>query len=146
MYQRGAFILCALTFMLALGGCRNTNAPAGRWEGYSQSANWAVAVRLQVDEGNTIHATALSVQVSDTSLSERLNLTHKLKDMLPEEWKNAPIGKVDFKNNIITRAGGFAPLFVFDPKHGTMTFNFYAGGKLTEHIKLYPVKEFMVSG
>ncbi len=146
MHKNGAFIFCATLASFTLSACGNTNAPPGRWEGYSQSANWAVAVRLQVDEGNTIHATALSVQVSGTSLPERLNLTQKLKVMLPEEWKSAPIGKVDFKNNIITRAGGYAPLFVFDPKRGTMIFNFYAGGKLTEHIKLYPVKEFMETG
>ncbi len=54
-------------------------------------------------------------------------------------------GKVDFKDNSLRRAGGVAPLFVFDPRHRTMSFSFYAGGKLTEHIKLYPVKKFMVT-
>ena len=140
------FTLIISLLALVVAGCSSAEAPTGRWEGFSQSANWLVAVRLQVDKGNVIHATALSVQVVDTSLPERLNLTQKIKAMLPEEWKHAPVGKVDFKNNIMTRAGGFAPLFVFDPSRKTMTFNFYAGGKLTERIKLYPVKDFMVTG
>ncbi len=144
LHRRFAFIISLSALVVA--GCSSAEAPSGRWEGFSQSANWVVAVRLQVDKGNIIHATALSVQVSGTSLPERLNLTQKMKEMLPEEWKQAPLGKIDFKSNTITRAGGFAPLFVFDPKQKTMTFNFYAGGKLTERIKLFPVKDFMVTG
>ncbi|MEQ1754559.1 MAG: hypothetical protein ABL973_10550 [Micropepsaceae bacterium] len=132
-------------FLLFLCSCGAAEAPQGRWEGFSSSADWIVAVRLQVDSGNVIHATALSIRVSGTSLPERLNLTHKIKAMLPGAWADAPKGKVDFKDNTLRRAGGVAPLFVFDPRHRTMSFSFYAGGKLTEHIKLYPVKKFMVT-
>jgi hypothetical protein len=136
-------IVVSIAFLLT--SCGVSDAPTGRWEGFSQSANWVVAIRLQVDKGNVIHATALSIQVAGTSLPERVSLTQKVRAMLPSEWKHAPIGKIDFKENIITRAGGFAPLFVYDPKRRTMLFNFYAGGKLTEHIRMYPVKEFMVT-
>lgn len=132
--------------VLALTACGTEEAPVGRWEGYSESANWIVAVRLQVDKENVIHATALSIQVKDTTLPERLNLTNKIKRMLPLEWEHAVRGKVDFRNNILRRAGGVAPLFVFKPQDRSMTFNFYAGGKLTEHVRLHPVKNFMVAG
>jgi hypothetical protein len=138
------FVL-ACTF-LALTGCGAEEAPVGRGEGFSESADWIVAVRLQVDKGNVIHATALSIQVKDTTLPERLSLTNKIKRMLPREWEHAVRGKVDFRNNILRRAGGVAPLFVFKPADRTMTFNFYAGGKLTKHVRLHPVKNFMVAG
>ncbi len=136
-------IACAF---VALTGCGAEEAPVGRWEGFSESADWIVAVRLQVDKGNVIHATALSIQVKDTTLPERLSLTNKIKRMLPLEWEHAVRGKVDFRNNILRRAGGVAPLFVFSPTDRTMTFNFYAGGKLTKHVRLHPVKNFMVAG
>lgn len=136
-------ILAALTLMLGvLAGCGSHEAPAGRWEGFSESEHWLVSVRLQVDKGNTVHATALSVSVDGTSLPRRLELTRKIKSALLDEWPHAVAGKIDYKNETITKAGGVAPLFVFDPKSGGMTFNFYAGGKLTERIKLYPVKYF----
>lgn len=138
------FVLaCAL---VALTGCGAEEAPVGRWEGISESADWIVAVRLQVDKGNVIHATALSIQVKDTTLPERLSLTNKIKRMLPVEWEHAVRGKVDFRNNILRRSGGVAPLFVFTPTDRTMTFNFYAGGKLTKHVRLHPVENFMVAG
>lgn len=127
---------------LALTACGSAAAPPGRWEGFSQSANWLVAVRLQVDKGNVIHATALSVSVDGLSLPRRVELTNKIKTSLVEQWPQAAAGKVDFKNNTITKAGGVAPLFVYDPKARTMTFHFYAGGRLTERIKLYPVRSF----
>ena len=134
----------ALLVMLALSltGCGDSNAPAGRWEGFSQSANWLVAVRLQVDKGNVIHATALSVSVDGVSLPRRLELTGKIKTSLVAQWPMAVEGKIDFKDNTITKAGGYAPLFLYDPKSKAMTFNFYAGGRLTERIKLHPVKTF----
>lgn len=140
--MRRPHILGILTLALALTGCGPSEAPAGRWEGFSQSAKWLVAVRLQVDKGNVIHATALSVSVDGVSLPRRIELSAKIKDTLVEQWPDAVEGKIDFKNNTITKAGGFAPLFVLDPKSHTMTFNFYADGRLTERIKLYPVKEF----
>jgi hypothetical protein len=131
-----------ITLALTLTGCGSAQAPAGRWEGFSQSAKWLVAVRLQVDRGNVIHATALSVNVDGAALPKRLALTTKIKSALVEQWPMAVEGKVEFKNNTITKAGGYAPLFVHDPKTNTMIFNFYAGGRLTEKIKLYPVREF----
>lgn len=127
---------------LTLAGCADTNAPQGCWEGFSQSAKWLVAVRLQVDKGNIIHAEALSVGVEGTSLPRRVELADKIKSQLVEGWPMAAEGKIDFKNNTITKAGGVAPLFVYDPKTRAMTFNFYAGGRLTEKIKLYPVRAF----
>ena len=135
----GFIAALALSWLTA---CGDTQAPAGRWEGFSESQDWLVAVRLQVDPGNTIHSTALSVSVDGVSLPRRLDLTHKIKATLVEKWPEAVVGKVDFNDETITKAGGYAPLFVFDPKSRGMTFYFYAGGKLTEKIKLYPVKQF----
>ena len=136
-------VIAGLALALTLlAGCGNTQAPAGRWEGFSESAHWLIAIRLQVDPGNVIHSTALSVSVDGISLARRMALTGKIKSALVEQWPRATIGKVDFKDATITKAGGYAPLFVFDPKSRTMTFYFYAGGKLTERIKLYPVKTF----
>jgi hypothetical protein len=133
----------ALTWLSA---CSNAEAPQGRWEGFSQSGDWLVAVRLQVDPGNTIHSTALSVDIRGVSLPRRLELTRKIKSTLAEKWPDAVVGKVDYNNKTITKAGGVAPLFVFDPRSGSMTFHFYAGGKLTEKIKLYPVRHFADMG
>jgi hypothetical protein len=130
------------TLALAFAGCGSSEAPAGRWEGFSQSAKWLVAVRLQVDRGNVVHATALSLNIDGVSLPQRVKLTAKIKAALVDQWPMAVAGKIDFKNNTITKAGGYAPLFVYDPKRRTMTFSFYAGGRLTERIKLYPVREF----
>lgn len=125
-----------------LSACGSSEAPRGRWEGFSQSAEWLVAVRLQVDPGNTIHSTALSVSIEGVSLPRRLELTRKIKRTLVEQWPEAVAGKIDYRNRTLTKAGGVAPLFDFDPKSGSMTFHFYARGKLTEKIKLYPVKYF----
>jgi hypothetical protein len=135
-------VAALMILALTLTGCGDTLAPEGRWEGFSQSAKWLVAVRLQVDEGNVIHATALSVSVDGAALPKRIALTSRIKAALIEQWPMAVEGKIDFRNNTITKAGGYAPLFVYDPKATTMTFNFYAGGRLTERIKLYPVREF----
>jgi len=140
MAPRTLGLLVAL--VLTLTGCGDSNAPSGRWEGFSQSAKWLIAVRLQVDKGNVIHATALSVSVDGASLPRRLELTGKIKDSLAAQWPMAVEGKIDFKDNTITKAGGYAPLFLYDPKSHGMTFNFYAGGRLTEKIKLFPVKTF----
>ena len=135
----GFIIALALTWASA---CGDTQAPPGRWEGFSQSAEWLVAVRLQVDPGNTIHSTALSVGIEGVTLPRRLELTRKIRETLVAQWPDAVVGKIDYRDGTITRAGGVAPLFVFDRKSGSMTFHFYAGGKLTEKIKLYPVKFF----
>ncbi|MCE9522798.1 MAG: hypothetical protein K8S25_10245 [Alphaproteobacteria bacterium] len=138
---RAVGFIAALMLSL-LTACGDGQAPAGRWEGFSASGEWLVAARLQVDPGNTIHATALSVNVGGISLPRRLELTSKIKATLIAQWPKAVVGKVDYKDRTITHAGGVAPLFTFDPKSGSMTFYFYAGGKLTEKIRLYPVAHF----
>jgi len=135
----GFIVALTLSWLTA---CGNSQAPQGRWEGFSESSDWLVAVRLQVDSGNTIHATALSVSVDGISLPRRMDLARKIKTTLIEKWPEAVVGKVDYNDGTLTKAGGFAPLFAFDRKSGAMTFYFYAGGKLTERIKLYPVKHF----
>lgn len=133
----------SLILALTLAGCGEGEAPHGRWEGYLDSADWLIGVRLQVEDGNVIHATALSVNVVGASLPKRVELGRKIKATLPEEWERAALGRVDFKDNTITKQGGIAPLFVYDPKSKGMTFYFYAGrGKLTEKVHLYPVKDF----
>lgn len=131
-----------MALAMTLAACSDPNAPKGRWEGFSESANWLLAVRLQVDAGNVIHATALSVEVDGVSLPKRVELTRRIKATMLEQWPDAVRGRVDYENNTITKAGGYAPLFVYDPRSGSMTFYFYAHGKLTEKIKLYPVKKF----
>lgn len=135
-------ILVVTVLALLVASCGNPNAPQGRWEGFSESANWLLAVRLQVDAGNVIHATALSVEVDGVGLPKRVELARRIKETMLEQWPDAVKGRVDFENNTITKAGGYAPLFVYDPRSGAMTFHFYAHGKLTEKIKLYPVKKF----
>lgn len=145
MFTRNTSLPFVAMLSLLLASCGASEAPLGRWEGVSESTNWLVAVRLQVDPGNVIHSTALSINVSDTALPERAMLSDKIRSMLPDEWERATSSKVDFVNNVIRRAGGFAPMFVYDPGKGTMTFNFYGGGKHAEHVKLHPVKNFMVT-
>jgi len=135
-------LVMAMTLALTTS-CTSGDAPTGKWEGYSESAHWLLGVRLKVDAGNVIHATALSINVTDVSLPERQSLAEKMHTMMPEQWETATRSKVDFKDNVIRKAGGFAPLFIYDPKRRTMTFTYYAGGKLTEHISLQPVKKFM---
>jgi len=126
----------------ALVACGGSDAPAGRWEGFAETGKWLLAVRLQVDPGNTIRATALSVSVDGVSLPRRLQLARKIKSTLIAEWPDAVVGRVDYKNGVLTKAGGYATLFAFDPKSRTMTFHFYAGGRLAERVKLYPVRNF----
>jgi len=142
MRMARSFPLMATLTVAFLAACGNAEAPHGRWEGFSASAKWLVAVRLQVDPGNVIKATALSVNVDGVSLSRRLELTRKIKSTLLEKWPYAVAAAIDYRNGRVTKAGGFAPLFVFDPRVGTMTFNFYADGRLSERIKLYPVRAF----
>lgn len=136
----------ALAAALWFAACGNAEAPAGRWEGFAETSKWLLAVRLQVDRGNVIHATALSVSVDGVTLPRRLELSRKIKTTLADEWPSAVAGRVDYKDGTLTKAGGYAPLFTFDSKARTMTFHFYAGGKLTERIKLYPVRAFAKGG
>ncbi|MFN8947865.1 MAG: hypothetical protein ACK6DM_11340 [Alphaproteobacteria bacterium] len=130
------------TILLLLAACSQQQAPAGRWEGYLEDTEWIIAVRLQVNEGNTIYATALSLDVSAMSNAARMENTQTLLQTLPEQWKEATPGEIDFSNNILRRKGGVAPLFVHEPSSNTMTFHFYAGGKLTRRVPLRPVEAF----
>jgi hypothetical protein len=135
-----AAILGLLLWLLA--GCSSEPAPIGRWEGYLEDSDWIIAVRLQVEEANTIYATALSVEVEGMSLAERQSNADEVKRALPVQWETATSGEIEFRRNILTRKGGVAPLFVYDPSTKSMTFNFYARGKLTRSVLLLPVRKF----
>lgn len=135
-----AAILGIILWLLA--GCSSQQAPIGRWEGYLEDSDWIIAVRLQVEDGNTIYATALSVEVAGMSPASRARNAEELKRALPVQWETATSGEIEFRNNILTRKGGVAPLFVYEPSNNTMTFNFYAGGKRTRTVLLAPVRKF----
>ncbi|MBU6155906.1 MAG: hypothetical protein KJS87_03160 [Alphaproteobacteria bacterium] len=129
-------------FLFLLAACSQQQAPVGRWEGYLEDTDWIIAVRLQVNEGNTIYATALSLEVAGMSNAMRAENTETLLQTLPDQWKAAELGEIDFSDNILRRKGGVAPLFVYEPSDNTMTFHFFAGGKLTRRVYLRPVKSF----
>ena len=131
-----------LACLLVLTSCGNSQAPAGRWEGFIESPTWAIAVRLQVDGGNTIRASALSADVEGMSMPAKFEAERQLKAAIRDGWPKAVRGQVDFANDTMTRTGGVAPLFVFEPRSRTMTFYFYAGGKLTEKVVCLPVEQF----
>ena len=134
---------CSLAVcLLLLASCGNTQAPAGRWQGFIESPNWAIAVRLQVEDGNAIRASALSTGIDGMSLPAKFEAERQIKAALKDQWPKAARGQVDFQNDTMTRAGGVAPLFVFEPRSRTMTFYFYAGGKLTEKVVCLPVEHF----
>ena len=141
MTKLGKIALMGLLIWL-LAGCSSEEAPVGRWEGHLESSDWILAVRLQVEPGNIIRATALSVDVSEASLAEREQTARTIKRALPVQWETATRGEVRFNNNILTRKNGTAPLFVYAPEDRSMTFNFYAFGKLTKRVHLNPVEEF----
>lgn len=125
-----------------LAACSGRMAPVGRWEGYLEDSDWIIAVRLQVNDGNTIYATALSLDVTGMSNAARLRNAETIKTTLRDQWEAANLGEIEFSNNILTRKGGVAPLFVYEPSNKTMSFHFYAGGKLTRRVLLLPVKNF----
>lgn len=131
-----------LVLTLALGACGPAAAPPGRWEGFGESANWLIAVRLEVHSDNEIKASALSASVEGASLPQRMALEQELKASIIDQWRDAPKAQVSFKGNAIVRKNLYAPIFVFDPVQRTMTFHFYAGGKLTERVTLRPVADF----
>ena len=141
MRMRGLGRYFVAVFLL-LTSCGSAQAPVGRWEGLLDSPSWIIAVRLQVDDGNAIRASALSVNVDGMTLPAKLEVAHQLKTAMKAQWPQAVRGQVDFQNETMTRAGGVAPLLVFDPRARTMTFYFYAGGKLTEKVLCLPVENF----
>jgi hypothetical protein len=128
--------------ILLLAACSSEQAPVGRWEGFHESGEWILAIRLQVEPGNVIRATALSVDVAGTSAAEHARNAKTIRRALPVQWETATRGEVDFRSNTLTRKHGNAPLFVYEPADGSMTFHFYAFGKLTRRVHLDPVKEF----
>ena len=128
--------------LLLLASCGDTAAPTGRWEGFIASPSWIVVVRLQVDDGNNIRASALSANVDGMTLPARFDVARQLKTEIKKQWPQAVRGQVDFHDDTMTRAGHVAPLFVFDQRARTMTFYFYAGGKLAEKVVCLPVEQF----
>jgi hypothetical protein len=128
--------------LLLLVACGDTEAPTGRWEGFIDSPSWVIVVRLQVEDGNRIRASALSANVDGMTLPAKFEAARQLKTAIQKQWPQAVRGQVDFRNNTMTRAGHVAPLFVFDERARTMTFYFYAGGKLTEKVVCLPVEQF----
>src|SRR6185503_9106049 len=128
--------------LLLVASCGDSQAPAGRWEGVIDSPAWIIVVRLEVMGGNHIRASALSANVDGMTLPDKFAVARQLKSAMKSQWPQAVRGQVDFKSGTMTRAGHVAPLFVFDDRARTMTFYFYAGGKLTEKVVCLPVKEF----
>lgn len=135
-------VLGGLAIALTLSACGPSAAPPGRWEGFGESAAWLIMVRLEVHSDNEIKASALSANVDGASLPARMTLEQELKDAMVRQWPEAPKAQVSFKGNAIVRKDGYAPVFVFDPAQKTMTFHFYAGGKLSEKVTLRPVETF----
>ena len=133
---------CLVAVLLLLTSCSSSQAPLGRWEGLLDSPSWIIVVRLQVDDGNAIRASALSANVDGMSLPAKFEVAGRLKTAMRDQWPKAVRGQVDFHGDTMTRAGGVAPLFVFNPNARTMTFYFYAGGKLTEKVVCLPVEQF----
>lgn len=128
--------------LLLVASCGNSQAPTGRWEGFIDSPTWIIVVRLEVMGGNNIRASALSANVDGMTLPAKFSAARQLKTAMKEQWPQAVRGQVDFKGGTMTRSGHVAPLFRFDEKARTMTFYFYAGGKLTEKVVCLPVQEF----
>ena len=128
--------------LLLVVSCSNTDAPAGRWEGFIDSPTWIIVVRLEVSGGNNIRASALSANVDGMTLPNKFEAARQLKAAMRQQWPQAVRGRVDFHDNTLTRTDHVAPLFVFDERKRTMTFYFYAGGKLAEKVVCLPVERF----
>jgi hypothetical protein len=128
--------------LLLVASCSDSQAPVGRWEGFIDSPSWIIVVRLEVMGGNRIRASALSANVDGATLPAKFEAARQLKTAMKAQWPQAARGQVDFKGDTMTRAGHVAPLFVLDEKRRTMTFHFFAGGKLTEKVVCLPVEEF----
>jgi hypothetical protein len=138
-----ARLLClALVCLFGLTACREPTAPPGRWEGYSESQNWLIAVRLELHADEKMRASALSALVSGADLPRRYELEQHLKDGMKRQWSSVAETPISFDGNAITRKDGYAPIFVYEPISRAMVFHFYAGGKLTEKVTLRPVNTF----
>src|SRR5689334_18611319 len=88
--------------LLLLTSCGASQAPVGRWEGFIDSPTWIIAVRLQVEDGNAIRASALSANVEGMSLTAKFDAAHELKAALNKQWPQAIRGQVDFRDGTMT--------------------------------------------
>jgi hypothetical protein len=140
MTQRIALTLLCLLALTACGG--ESDTPKGRWEGFSESPAWQIAVRLELKKDGEMRASALSALVDGADLPRRHQLEQELKQGIKDQWSAVPKTDIDFNGNTITRKGGYAPIFVYEPGARAMVFHFYAGGKLTEKVTLRPVETF----
>ena len=132
---RGIFLVFAA--VLCLSACsREDNTPKGRWEGFSESQNWLIVARLELQKGGEMRASALSAFVAEADLPRRHELETELRAGMKDQWSAVTKTDISFTGNTITRKDGYAPLFIFEPGSGAMIFHFYAGGKLTEKVTL----------
>jgi hypothetical protein len=139
MWARLAAIV-AVSVILA--SCEDKGAPAGRWEGFGESQSWMIAVRLEMRPNNVMRASALSAMVAGWDLPSRHGMEKQLRQGMRDQWYAVTASEVSFRANTLTRKEGYAPLFVYEPRTGSMVFHFYAGGKLTEKVTLRPVETF----
>jgi hypothetical protein len=139
MTQRFALLMLAA---VAFSACGERSTLTGRWEGFSESHAWQIAVRLELKKDGEMRASALSALVDGADLPRRHQLEAELRQGIKDQWSAVPKTDIDFNANTITRKGGFAPLFIYEPRTQTMVFHFYAGGKLTEKVTLKPVQNF----
>ncbi|HAH10569.1 MAG TPA: hypothetical protein DCL54_11930 [Alphaproteobacteria bacterium] len=128
--------------VLLLAACSEPQAPPGRWEGFSVSPDWVIAVRLEMAKGNVMRASALSAALTGEDLPRKVALENEVRTAMRAQWLAVPKGQIEFKGNTVTRTNGFAPVFVYEPASRAMVFHFYAGGKLTEKVTLRPVDSF----
>lgn len=135
------FVLVALA-LICLSGCGDETSPKGRWEAFSESPNWLIAVRLETGPGNVMRASALTAFVAGADLPRRHALEGELKQGIKDQWAAVPKSDIEFHGNTITKKKGYAPQFVLEPRSGAMIFHFYSGGKLTEKVTLRPVEAF----
>lgn len=134
----------ALMFLIAfcVAACGESQSPKGRWEGFSQSPDWLIAVRLEMQKGNVMRASALSAHVAGADLPRRHDLEQELRQGMKDQWSAVMRTDIAFTGNTITRKEGYAPLFIYEPASNSMVFHFYSGGKLTEKVTLRPVADF----
>ena len=136
----GRYLVAPL--LLLISACGPSEAPVGHWEGFLDSPTWIIVVRLEVQGGNNIRASALSAEVDGMTLPNKFEAAKQLQTAMRKQWPQAVRGRVDFHDNTLTRTDHVAPLFVFDERRRTMTFYFYAGGKLAEKVVCIPVEHF----